>query len=43
MSMGASIVTHSVHAANAAELRRRVAGHLVPAARAAQGYRGFLR
>ena len=42
MSMGASIVTYSVHAANADELRRRVVEYLVPAARAAQGYRGFL-
>lgn len=42
MSMGASILTYGVHAADAAEPRRRVAGHLVPAARAAQGYRGFL-
>ena len=42
MSLGATVVTYSVPAANADELRRRVAEHVVPAARAAQGYRGFL-
>ena len=42
MSMGASIVTYTVDAANADELTARVRQHLVPAARQAEGYRGFL-
>lgn len=42
MSMAASIVTYTVDSANADELRKRVAEHLVPVARSAQGYKGFL-
>ncbi len=42
MSMGATIVTYTVAAANADELRKNVEEYLVPAARSAQGYRGFL-
>jgi hypothetical protein len=42
MSMGASIVTYSVAADQAAELSGRVRDYLVPAARQTAGYRGFL-
>lgn len=42
MSMGASIVPYTVAASNADELRRNVEAYVVPAARSAQGYRGFL-
>lgn len=42
MSMGASVVTYSVDQEHADELRTRVEQHLVPAARQAHGYRGFL-
>jgi hypothetical protein len=42
MSAGASVVTYTVDAANADELRRRVEEHLIPAARQTHGYRGFL-
>jgi hypothetical protein len=36
------VVTYTVDAANAEELRRRVEEYLVPAARGLKGYRGFL-
>lgn len=42
MSAGASVVTYTVDAANADELRRRVEEHLIPAACQTHGYRGFL-
>lgn len=42
MSMGATVVTYTVAASNADELRKNVEEHLVPAARSAQGYKGFL-
>ena len=42
MGMGVTVVTYTVDPANAEALRRRVEEHLVPAARAAKGYRGFL-
>ncbi len=42
MSMGATVVTYTVDAANAKELHRRIRELLVPAARQAAGYRGFL-
>ncbi len=42
MSLVASVVTYTVEAASAEELRNRVAVHLVPAAQALPGYRGFL-
>ena len=42
MSAGASVVTYTVDAENADELRRRVEEYLVPAARQTKGYRGFL-
>ena len=42
MSMGATVVTYTVDPANADELHRRVREHIVPAARGAAGYRGFL-
>jgi hypothetical protein len=42
MSAGASVVTYTVDAENADELRQRVEQHLVPAARQTKGYRGFL-
>jgi hypothetical protein len=41
MSSGASVVTYTVDAANADELRR-VEEHLIPVARQTHGYRGFL-
>ena len=40
MTMGASIVTYTVEAENAAELHSRVRDYLVPAARKTGGYRG---
>ena len=42
MNLGATVVTYSVSPDNAEELRARVAEHVVPAARTAPGYRGFL-
>ncbi len=42
MSMGATVVTYSVDDANAEKLRLALQDHLVPAARSAKGYRGFL-
>ena len=42
MSRAASIVTYTVDPAHAEELHRRVQAHLVPAARRAPGYQGFL-
>ena len=42
MNMGATIVTYTVSPGNADELRKRVAEYLVPAARSAKGYKGFL-
>ena len=42
MSMAASIVTYTINADNADELRASVQEHLVPAARETNGYRGFL-
>lgn len=42
MSMAASIVTYTIDAANAEEIRTRVRDHLIPAARGTKGYRGFL-
>jgi hypothetical protein len=42
MSAGASVVTYTVDAESADELRRRVEEYLVPAARQTKGYRGFL-
>jgi len=42
MSMGATVVTYTVDAANADKLRQAIADHLVPAARTAPGYKGFL-
>lgn len=42
MSMGATVVTYTVDAANADTLRQALEDHLVPAARTAPGYRGFL-
>jgi hypothetical protein len=38
----ASVVQYTVNEENAAELRRRVQEHLVPAARQVSGYQGFL-
>jgi hypothetical protein len=40
--MAAGIVEYTVSPEHAETLRDRVRAHLVPAARAAQGYRGFL-
>lgn len=42
MSMGVSVVTYPVDPQHTEELNRRVQAHLVPAARQAPGYRGFL-
>ncbi len=42
LSAGASVVTYTVDAENAEELRRRVEEYLVPAARGLKGYQGFL-
>lgn len=42
MGMGATVVTYSVDAANADELHARVREHIVPAARRAAGYKGFV-
>jgi hypothetical protein len=42
MSMGATVVTYTVDAANADKLRQAIEEYLIPAAQTAQGYRGFL-
>lgn len=42
MAMTASVVTYTVQAEQADELRERVQKYLVPAARQIGGYRGFL-
>ena len=42
MSMGATVVTDTVDAANAERFRQALEEHLVPAARSAPGYQGFL-
>jgi hypothetical protein len=42
MSFVASVVTYTVEASNAEELRQRVQEHLVPAAQGLPGYQGFL-
>jgi hypothetical protein len=42
MSLVASVVTYTVEPSNAEALRQQVQEHLVPAARALSGYRGFL-
>jgi hypothetical protein len=42
MSMGATVVTYTVDAANAERFRHALEEHLVPAARSAPGYQGFL-
>lgn len=42
MNLVASVVTYTVEPANAALLAQRVQEHLVPAAQALAGYRGFL-
>ncbi len=42
MTMGATVVTYTVEPENAEELHARIRDHLVPAARQAAGYRGFL-
>lgn len=42
MGMGATVVSYTVDAANADKLRQALEDHLVPAARTAPGYQGFL-
>jgi hypothetical protein len=42
MTMAASVVTYTVQAEHADELRERVQTYLVPAAQQLTGYRGFL-
>ncbi|MCC6792523.1 MAG: hypothetical protein IT336_12610 [Thermomicrobiales bacterium] len=42
MSMGATVVTYAVEAANVEELHARVREYIVPAARRAAGYKGFI-
>lgn len=42
MGMGATIVTYTVAPGQAEELYKRAREHVVPAARSAKGYRGFL-
>ena len=42
MTMAANIVEYTVNPEHADTLRERVQAHLVPAARQARGYRGFL-
>ncbi len=42
MARSASVVTYTVGQEHAAELAKRVQEHLVPAARAVEGYEGFL-
>lgn len=42
MGRGASVVTYTVDDENADELHRRIAEHLVPAARELHGYRGLM-